>query len=563
MRVKLSTIGGRADTETGGTGSAARPSLVAMLKDHVGPVRSSFSADLMASIVVFLIAMPLSMGIAIASGVPPALGIVGAIVGGLVVSLIAGAPLLVSGPAAGLAVLIWELVRDHGLLALGPVVLVAGLIQIAAGGFGMGLWFRAVSPAVIHGMLAGIGVSIVANQLYIMMDGSPLGNGLKNLMIFPGELERLGEAVMSVPASQWLQPINGSASHLAVGIGILSMVLALLWGKIAPERLRLLPAPLVAVVATSALAWVLALPVKYVSVPPNLLDAVSFISPAGFGEIFHGPLFTAALAIAFIASAETLLSAAAVDKMHSGPRTKYDQELIAQGIGNSLCGILGTLPMTGVIARSGVNVTAGAKTRTSAFLHGVWLLVFAGVFSGLLERIPLAALAGILVVVGIKLIDPGHIRHLSKYGRGEVFVYWLTLATIVATDLLDGVLMGIGFAFAKLLYSLLHLDIAIAIDHKEKRAALKLHGAATFIQLPNLAKALEKVPLSYELHANIHDLNYIDHACLELLETWEEEHKATGGRLIVEWEALSGRLRRQRTVHAAVPATVERPASIS
>ena len=237
MRVKLSTIGGgRFGGGSGGESTGSRSGLLAMIKDHFGPVRSSFSADLMASIVVFLIAMPLSMGIAIASGVPPALGIVGAIVGGLVVSLIAGAPLLVSGPAAGLAVLIWELVRDHGLVALGPVVLVAGLIQIAAGGFGMGLWFRAVSPAVIHGMLAGIGVSIVANQLYIMMDGSPLGNGLKNLMIFPGELERLGEAVMSVPASQWLEPINGSTSHIAVGIGILSMVLALIWGKIAPQR---------------------------------------------------------------------------------------------------------------------------------------------------------------------------------------------------------------------------------------------------------------------------------------------------------------------------------------
>ena len=146
MRVKLSTIGGGRAATAGPDSTSARGGLLALMKDHFGPVRSSFSADLMASIVVFLIAMPLSMGIAIASGVPPALGIVGAIVGGLVVSLIAGSPLLVSGPAAGLAVLIWELVRDHGLVALGPVVLVAGIIQVAAGGFGMGLWFRAVSP---------------------------------------------------------------------------------------------------------------------------------------------------------------------------------------------------------------------------------------------------------------------------------------------------------------------------------------------------------------------------------------------------------------------------------
>lgn len=511
------------------------------IRAHVGPIKAHFAGDFLASIVVFLVALPLCMGIAIASGVPPALGIISGIVGGVVVSTIAGSPLLVSGPAAGLAVLIWELVRAHGILALGPVVLAAGIIQMIAGAFRMGLWFRAVSPSVIHGMLAGIGISIMANQLFVMMDDKPAGNGLKNLLLFPGELEQLMERVLSLPTDQLLGPIAGATHHLALGIGLLSLLLTVFWAKLAPQKLRVVPAPLVAVVAASAVAWALALPIQYVSVPPNMMEAVHLISLGDFADIFHGPLFTAAIAIAFIASAETLLSAAAVDKMHDGVRTKYDQELFAQGVGNALCGLLGALPMTGVIARSGANVTAGAKTRASAFLHGLWLLLFVSFFAVALEHVPIAALAGVLVVIGAKLINPDHIRHLSRYGRGEVAIYWITLVTIIATDLLHGALIGIGLAFAKLLYSLLNLQSTLQIQAGKKQAILSLRGAATFIQLPKLARTLESVPADCELHVNIHDLNYIDHACLDMLENWAEQHKANGGHLIIEWETLSDR----------------------
>lgn len=522
-------------------------SYLPQLKEHFGPIRQNLTGDLLASVVVFLVALPLCMGIAIASGVPPALGLISGIVGGVVISVISGSPLLVSGPAAGLAVLIWELVQAHGILALGPVVLFAGLIQMAAGSFGLGMWFRAVSPSVIHGMLAGIGVSIMANQFYVMMDAQPLGNGLKNLLLYPGYIERLFESLMTLPPTTWLQPIAGSTAHLALGIGLLAVAVTVFWAKLAPKALRVVPSALVAVVATSAVAWLLQLPIHYVTIPANLVEATNFISFAHFGDIFHGPMFTAALAIAFIASAETLLSASAVDKMHDGVRTKYDQELFAQGVGNSVCGLLGALPMTGVIARSGANVTAGAKTRTSAFVHGLWLLLFVGLFSGILQFVPIAGLAGVLVVIGAKLINPDHIRHLKEYGKSEVAIYWITLGTIIATDLLDGVLIGIGLAFAKLLYSLLHLDISMVKDRASRRAIMNLRGAATFIQLPKLAKALDKVPDNAELHVNIHDLNYVDHACLDLLESWAEQHKSTGGQLVIEWDALASRYKKRAT----------------
>ena len=505
----------------------------AELLDHIGPIHKHIGSDFLSSVVVFLVALPLCMGIAIASGVPPAYGIVTGIVGGIVVTVLSGSPLLVSGPAAGLAVIVWELVQQHGLLALGPVILMAGLIQMAAGGLGMGLWFRAVSPSVIHGMLAGIGITIVANQLYVMMDFKPLGHGLKNLLLYPAYLEIVFEQLVALPPEKWFSPINGESAHLAFGIGFLTVAIIMFWSKLVPPQLRGIPAAIVAITVASLIALAMQLPIQYVSVPSNLFAEVDILSPSQIAGMFHGSIFTAALAIAFIASAETLLSAAAVDKMHNGPSTRYNRELFAQGVGNSLCGLLGSLPMTGVIARSSANVVAGAKTRASAFMHGIWLLVFAGFFVFLLERVPMAALAAVLVVVGIKLIDPSHIRHLRQVGKGEIYIYWITLGTIVATDLLDGVLIGIALAFGKLLYDLLHLDTSMDFDPDRKRVTLHLRGAATFIQLPKLARRLERVPADWHLHVSIQELTYIDHACFDLLESWEEQHKAKGGQVTI------------------------------
>lgn len=552
----------REDPASGGPKFGQEAGWKSELLSHVGPIHKHLGSDFLASVVVFLVALPLCMGIAIASGVPPALGIVTGIVGGIIVTVLSGSPLLVSGPAAGLAVIVWELVQQHGLPMLGPVILIAGLIQMAAGTFGMGLWFRAVSPAVIHGMLAGIGISIVANQLYVMMDFKPLGHGLKNLMLYPAHLEIIFEQLAVVPSSQWLGPIDGQVAHLAFGIGFLTVAIIMFWTKLVPSWLRGVPAAIVAIVLAAAVAWVFQMPIQYVSVPSNLFSDVEVVSLDSVGSMFDGTIFTAAVAIAFIASAETLLSAAAVDKMHNGPSTRYNRELFAQGVGNSICGFLGSLPMTGVIARSSANVIAGAKTRASAFMHGVWLLVFAGLFVFLLERVPMAALAGVLVVVGIKLIDPTHIRHLREVGKGEIYIYWITLGTIVATDLLDGVLIGIALAFGKMLYDLLHLETEMDFDPDRKRASLKLRGAATFIQLPKIARRLDEVPADWHLHVSIQDLTYIDHACFDLLESWEEQHKAKGGQVTIRDLKQKWKIQGKPGESAEAPAAPENVAPI-
>jgi MFS superfamily sulfate permease-like transporter len=245
--------------------------------------------------------------------------------------------------------------------------------------------------------------------------------------------------------------------------------------------------------------------------------------------------------VALVASAETLLCATAVDKLHNGPRAKYDRELFAQGVGNSVCGLLGGLPMTGVIVRSSANVDAGAKTRASAILHGMWLLVMVAALPFVLKQIPISSLAAVLVYTGYKLVNLKVVKELYKFGWSEVFIYFATMITIVATDLLIGVMTGIVLAALKLLWTFSHLEIRRESDTQKQRSTLFLNGTATFLRLPKLAAALDEVPANHELHVQLERLNYIDHACLDLLMNWEKQHEATGGSLVIDWDSLTAK----------------------
>lgn len=634
------------------------------------PFAATFKGDLLASVVVFLVALPLCMGIAIASGVPVAAGLITGIIGGLVVGAISGCPLQVSGPAAGLTVIVYEIVQRFGLEMLGVVVLIGGAIQVAAGVLRLGQWFRAVSPAVIQGMLAGIGVLILASQFHVMVDDKPKGSGIQNLITIPqaiwkglalpdlnsrevrrthtqtlqsvGELhrrqvnlhERVAEHIphhaatnqshkpaaakpaespvdLSFAATEQteitrrlehiagqlqdfeahagnpdrarkinaalavaiekseaalaateqnhvddalsaqteavasMEALLGSLKnhHLAAQLGVLTIAIILLWQGLAPKRLKVVPAPLVAVVVATVVATALTVPVFYVEVPNNLWNDLHFPSLTLLGDAPWAALLQAGVMIAVVASAETLLCATAVDQMQQGPRTKYDRELFAQGIGNMLCGVVGALPMTGVIVRSSANVQAGGTTRLSAILHGVWLLVFVAGLAFLLRLIPTASLAAILVYTGYKLVNVKSLKKLRQYGWGEVAIYAATVGTIVFTDLLTGVLVGVALAAAKLLYVFSHLSAKLEVNKPLRKAVLSLRGAATFIRLPKLAAELEKVPRSAELHVDFEHLDYIDHACLDLLINWEKQHESTGGMLVIDWESLHARFK--------------------
>lgn len=487
---------------------------------------SSYGRDLLASVVVFLVALPLCMGIAIASGLPPTAGIITGIVGGIVVGFLAGSPLQVSGPAAGLTVIVLQLVQEQGVEMLGVIVLFAGFLQLAAGLLRLGQWFRAVSPAVIHGMLVGIGILILASQFHVMLDRPPIGTGIENLAGIPGAL--------------WSALSTGDSHFTAGMVGLLTIVTIFGWGSFAPKSIRVIPAPLVGVVVGMLAAAVLGLgAIKYVEVPDSIWSETIFPTPERLMRIAEPAILIGAISIAFIASAETLLCATAVDQMHSGPRTKYDKELAAQGVGNAICGALGVLPMTGVIVRSGANVEAGAVSRNSAILHGVWLLVFASLLPFTLRYVPVSALAAVLVYTGYKLAYPKIVPTLMKFGRGEVAIFAVTVVTIVLTDLLKGVVLGLALSLVKLLYAFSHLVIRTEESRAENRVDLYLTGSATLIRLPTLASTLEGLKPDAHVHVHIDDLDYIDHACIDLLTSWDRQHKASGGSLEIEWEGLT------------------------
>jgi MFS superfamily sulfate permease-like transporter len=490
----------------------------------------SLKADLPASVVVFLVALPLCMGVAVASGVPPALGLVTGIVGGLVVGALAGSPLQVSGPAAGLTVLVWDLIQTHGLKMLGPIVLGAGLLQLVAGAAKLGPWFRAVSPAVVNGMLAGIGVLIVAGQVHVMLDDKPRGGGLANLMAWP-------EAFWKV-----VSPMEGATHHWAAALGLLTIAVMVAWNY-APKALRVLPAPLVAAGLATLINELFDFPVKTIEVPEALWTALNVPGLGEWMRLSEGPVLVSVVTVAVIASAETLLSATAVDQLHSGERTKYNKELAAQGVGNAICGLLGALPMTGVIVRSSANVGAGAQTRASAMFHGLWLLLAVVALPFALRWIPTTALAAMLVYTGFKLVNVQGIRRLAEFGRTEVFIYFATVLGIVATNLLEGVLIGVGLTLAKLVFNASRLEVELLAEAKApgQDHRLALHGAATFLRLPTLANALEAVPRGAALHVDVSGLSNIDHACLELLANFEKQHVAMGGTMMLDWNRVHGR----------------------
>jgi len=289
----------------------------------------------------------------------------------------------------------------------------------------------------------------------------------------------------------------------------------------------------------------------------QLLGGVLFVGTTRSGDriksqrggfamgLIVGLLIGLALALAFIASAETLLSAAAVDRMQDRVQSKYNKELSAQGVGNFLCGLLGALPMTGVIVRSAANVEAGATTRFSAIAHGGWLLLAVVAFPFVLNEIPTSVLAAILVFTGYKPVNIAQIRKIALFGRQELAIYFVTLVGVVAIDLLTGVIMGFVLATLKLVYTFSHLEIRTTRDDAANRVDVWLTGSATFFSIPQLSAALDGMPFGSEVHIHVEKLDYIDHACLEMLSSWEKLHQSTGGSLIVEWSELVERYGRR------------------
>lgn len=491
--------------------------------------------DVPASLVVFAVALPLCVAIAKASGVSTAASIITAIIGGVVVGLLGGGPLQVSGPTAGLIVVLLGVQEKLGLASLGLIVFLAGLIQFAAGLLRLGQWFRAVSPAVILGMLAGIGAVLLAQQFHVTVDDVPVRSPLANYLGMPRALLDIFDGH------------SGHDGHLpAALIGLLTLCVLLFWKRLVPAGLHAIPSVLAAIVIATAAATLFNLPIQRVEFD-SLASGVRLIDlhslPAMLG---NSTVWQTAFTVAVLASAESLLTAAAVDGMHTGPRTLYDRELAAQGIGNALCGAIGVLPLAGVIVRTSANLEAGAKTRWASVFHGVWMLAFVLLMPGLLRLIPVAALAATLVLTGFRLIQFSAIRALWKESWGEGVICIAVALTVVALDLLTGVILGVALSVAKLIYTFSRLRIQHRGNVQSGRVTLVLEGSATFLRLPKFASALESVPPGTALHIDFRGLSYIDHTCLTLLMNWEKQHEAAGGELILDWDSLRARFHTSR-----------------
>ena len=466
--------------------------------------------DFAASLVVFLVALPLCVGVAVASGVPAELGLVTGIVGGLVTGLMRGSSLQVSGPAAGLTVLVFEAVREFGLPALGVIVLATGALQIAMGALRLGRWFRAISVSVVEGMLAGIGLVLIAGQLYSVVGAKAPASG-------PEKIAGLPRAFVDAAGN------TETLASLALGAGTVAVLVG--WKRL-PAKIRTVPGPLAAVGLATLAALLLDLPVATVEVR-GLLGSIQPPSLSAFGEAADVGLLGTIVAFTLIASAESLFSAAAVDRLHDGPRTAYDKELVAQGAGNAICGMLGALPMTAVIVRSAANVQAGARTKASRVLHGVWLLLFAALLPGVLAYIPLPALAGILVHAGAKLVPVRALVSLWREHRGEALILVVTAVSIVAVSMFEGVLIGLALAVAKTAWEASHLRLEI-VDKGAGPVQAYLSGNATFLRLPKILDNLEALPQDRPVELDLSGLHHLDHACRTALETWAERHSAAG-----------------------------------
>jgi MFS superfamily sulfate permease-like transporter len=472
--------------------------------------RDSLRRDFLASVVVFLVALPLCIGVAVASGVPPELGLVTGIVGGLVAGALPGSSLQVSGPAAGLTALVYEAVHTHGLPVLGVIVLAAGLAQLAMGALRLGRWFRAISISVVQGMLAGIGLVLVAGQVHTLFDGRSPGAALANLAALPGLVS---------------DSAGDPSALVAGGIGAGTITVLVCW-RFAPRRLQIIPAALVAVALATLATMLFDLPVQHIEVQ-GLLDAVQPPAPSDLGRLTEVGVLGTVVAFALIASAESLFSAAAVDRMHDGPPTRYNRELMAQGAGNMVCGALGALPMTAVIVRSAANVQAGGRTKVSRILHGGWLLAFTMLAPAALAVIPVTALAAVLVHAGWKLLSLRDLGRLWRTERGEAVVLTGTALAIVMTNLFEGVLIGILLAIAKTAWDVSDIHLDVRDGDGTGPIKIRLTGNATFLRLPRVLDTLEAIPHGRPVELDLSGLRHLDHACRTALLAWAAQH---GGR---------------------------------
>lgn len=488
-----------------------------------------FKSDLPASIVVFFVAVPLCLGIALASGAPLFAGIIAGIVGGIVVGIASGSPLGVSGPAAGLAVIVLTAITALGswpafLLA----VVLAGALQLAMGFAKAGFVAYFFPSSVIKGMLTGIGLLIILKQI-----PHAVGYGkdaVGNMSYFQTD----GETTFSTITKAFALITPG-----ALFISAISITILLFWDLVLTKKhkiFRLLQGPIVVVVIGIILNYlyqkgvmsfsltedqVVRLPVAH-----NLSEFFQFFTLPDFSAISTLKVWETAIVLAIVASLETLLCVEATDKLDPLRRvTPTNRELKAQGLGNIVSGLIGGLPITQVIVRSSANISFGGKTKMSAILHGIFLLISAITIAGLLNMIPLASLAAVLIVVGYKLAKPSLFKQMYKLGWEQFVPFVATVVGILATDLLKGIIIGMLFGiFYTLRHSYRnshHMRDVVTNEMDQEIHYIELAQEVSFFNKANVLKALESIPKNSKVVIDCSKSKSIAYDVVELIQNYK------------------------------------------
>ena len=515
-------------SERGATRS--RPRLVAVAPEvEDTSFRATWASDLRSGIVVFLVALPLCLGIALASGAPLLSGIITGVVGGLVVSRLSGSQLMVSGPAAGLTAIVAAAILELGSFpAFLMAVVLAGAMQLVLWALRAGIIAYFFPSSVIKGMLAAIGLILILKQLPYAFGAQIGGATLQD--------HTAGPAGANAEGGGTLDAIAAAVTNVRPGALIISLValaILILWDRPAFRRAKkLFPAPLLAVaVGLGAnalfvlLAPALALPQGALVTLPTGGDVAAMLTAPDWSAALSPAVWMTALTLALVASLETLLSLEATDKLDPQKRiSSANRELMAQGVGNVTAGLLGGLPMTGVIVRSAANVDAGARSWRSSFFHGALLAGAVVAFATQLNRIPLAALAAILLYTGYKLASPAVMRGALRMGPSYAIPFAATVAAILLTDLLIGIAVGLAvgtfFVLRESYANAYFFQKEESADHHHVR--LLLAEEVSFLNKARINEALHEVPPDSTLTVDGRRCRYIDPDVVELLHDFEE-----------------------------------------
>ena len=503
------------------------------MKNSSGGFFSNLKYDLPASIVVFLVAVPLCLGIALASGAPLFSGIIAGIVGGIVVSLVSGSPLGVSGPAAGLAVIVLASIQELGAFEIFLyAVVVAGVIQVILGLLKAGVIGYYFPSSVIKGMLSGIGIIIILKQIphAFGYDKTPEGEFAFTQSDGHNTLSELYYMLDFI-------------SPGAIVITLISMIILILWEQPFMKKLsftKLIQGPLVAVATGIGLNLMfngnasMALDTdQVVSIPVagSLAGFFNLFTLPDFSQWNNQQVYVIALTIAVVASLETLLCVEATDKMDPQKRiTPTNRELVAQGSGNIISGLIGGLPITQVIVRSSANIQSGGRSKASAFFHGVLLFMCAMAIPKVLNLIPLASLAAILFVVGYKLAKPALFMEMYRKGRSQFVPFMVTILGIIFTDLLIGIGLGLAVAIVQILWN--NFKIPYHFNMKDHKKGEPIHiimsEDVSFLNKASIMQTLNNMPDDSHVIIAGTKTKTIHQDVLEIIDDFMENAKTRG-----------------------------------